>query len=150
MGDFLDLGSFEQATFVSFVPLGTKTSNQFNLQSYPKGGSAIASASLSSFSGNPDVAALDSATVKLANQDLPIPWGEGPAAYHQGREARRHTAPILVPGNSVNTRDGCRTRHKRGTDRTRPVPRRVLMLPPFCTLYVTLKARACSTGPNLK
>lgn len=64
-------GEFQPATFVSFVPLSTKTGNKFDLQSYPEGGSVIASASLSSFADNPNVAAVDAARATLSDQNLP-------------------------------------------------------------------------------
>lgn len=60
--------------FTSFIPLGTKTGSQFNVQGYPEGADAIVSASISSFATEDDAdntCAIDSATVKVVNQNLP-------------------------------------------------------------------------------
>jgi hypothetical protein len=52
---------------VSFVPLGTGTGSNLDLQGYVGGiQSAIVSASVSSFADDPDLAAVDLASVKLA------------------------------------------------------------------------------------
>ncbi len=56
---------------VSFVPLGTGSTSNLDIQAYPGGASAIVSASLSSFAGDPDLAAVDKATVKLMTQNFP-------------------------------------------------------------------------------
>jgi hypothetical protein len=54
----------------SFVPLGTGTSTNLDIQSYVGGASAIVSASISSFADDPDLAAVDRATVKLVTKNF--------------------------------------------------------------------------------
>jgi hypothetical protein len=55
---------------ISFVPLGTGTGTSQNIQGYVGGASAIVSASISSFADDPDLAAVDRATVKLVTKDF--------------------------------------------------------------------------------
>jgi len=57
--------------FVSFVPLGSKTGDHFDVQGYPFGTTAIVSASPASFatSDTPSTCAIDSATVEV--RDVP-------------------------------------------------------------------------------
>jgi hypothetical protein len=68
-----DVGDVQRMQFVSFIPLGTKTGSQFDVQSYPEGVAAIVSASLSSFETSDDetTCAVDSATVKVVTQNFP-------------------------------------------------------------------------------
>ncbi len=68
-----DAGGVVRNEFVSFIPLGTKTGSQFDLQGYPQGASAVVSASLSSFAtfDEETTCAVDSATVKLVTQNFP-------------------------------------------------------------------------------
>jgi hypothetical protein len=57
--------------FISFVPLGTKTGDRFDVQGYPEGTTAIVSASIASFASTdtPSTCAIDSATVDT--RDVP-------------------------------------------------------------------------------
>lgn len=56
---------------ISFVPLGTGTGTNLDIQNYVGGASAIVSASISSFAADPDLAAVDRASVKLQTKNLP-------------------------------------------------------------------------------
>jgi hypothetical protein len=62
---------FAQANVVSFVPLGTGTGTNVDIQNYVGGASAIVSASISSFADDPDLAAVDRARVKLTTHNFP-------------------------------------------------------------------------------
>jgi hypothetical protein len=56
---------------ISFVPLGTGVGTNLDLQGYVGGiQSAVVSASVSSFADDPDLAAVDMATVKLVNHNF--------------------------------------------------------------------------------
>jgi hypothetical protein len=56
---------------LSFVPLGTGSGANLDLQGYPGGASAaIVSASMSSFADDPELAAVDTAKVKLATANF--------------------------------------------------------------------------------
>lgn len=57
---------------ISFVPLGTKFGTNLDIQTYSAGvTSAIVSASVSSFADDPDLAAVDRASVKLLTHNFP-------------------------------------------------------------------------------
>lgn len=73
IGAPVDVGDVLRIEFVSFIPLGTKTGSQFDVQGYPEGAAAIVSASLSSFETSDDetTCAVDSATVKVVTQNFP-------------------------------------------------------------------------------
>jgi hypothetical protein len=68
-----DVGDVQRIEFLSFIPLGTKTGAQFDVQGYPEGAAAIVSASLSSFetSDEETTCAVDSATVNVVTQNFP-------------------------------------------------------------------------------
>ncbi len=56
----------------ALVPLGTGSAGMLDIQEYAGGiSSVVVTASLSSFAGDPDVAAVDSATVKLKTHNFP-------------------------------------------------------------------------------